>query len=113
MDDASVCYLTTRGRRTGRPHRIVIWFAAHNGRLYMLAGSRDGADWVRNVRADGRVEVEIAGMVQSGVARVIEGEPDDPLARRLLAAKYQGWREGAPLSDWARTALPVAVDLAP
>jgi hypothetical protein len=36
---------------------------------------------------------------------------DDALARELLAAKYQGWRAGAPLSGWARTALPVAVDL--
>jgi len=25
-------YLTTRGRRSGRPHQIEIWFAAHDGR---------------------------------------------------------------------------------
>ena len=32
-------------------------------------------------------------------------------ARRLLAAKYQGWKEGKPMSGWATTALPVAIDL--
>ena len=29
----------------------------------------------------------------------------------LLAAKYQGWREGGRLSSWARTALPIAIDI--
>ena len=29
--------------------------------------------------------------------------------RRLLAAKYQGWRDGAPLSSWAAGSLPVEV----
>jgi hypothetical protein len=33
------------------------------------------------------------------------------MARHLLAGKYQGWKEGKKLSDWARTALPVALDL--
>jgi hypothetical protein len=36
---------------------------------------------------------------------------EDSLARHLLAAKYQGWREGRPLSDWARTALLVALEI--
>jgi hypothetical protein len=37
---------------------------------------------------------------------------DEHLACRLLAAKDQAWREGRPLSAWARDSLPVAVDLA-
>jgi hypothetical protein len=39
----------------------------------------------------------------------VTGEGDDALARRLLAAKYQGWEPGAPMSGWARTALAVEV----
>jgi deazaflavin-dependent oxidoreductase (nitroreductase family) len=108
---ADFCYLTTRGRKTGRPHRIEIWFAVADGRLYMLAGGRDSADWVRNVQATPDVEVELNGQRHAGRGRVIvEGDAEDRLARHLLAAKYQGWREGQPLSEWARTALPVAVD---
>jgi len=42
-------YLTTVGRRTGRAHRIEIWFAIHNERLYLMSGGRDRADWVRNL----------------------------------------------------------------
>lgn len=106
----SVCYLTTRGRRTGRPHTIEIWFAVHAGRLYMLAGGGERADWLRNLRAEPRVEVRIDATTWPGRAAVIDEPAEDALARRLLATKYQGWREGAPLSSWARTALPVVVE---
>lgn len=41
--------------------------------------------------------------------RVIEGEEREPLARRLLAAKYQGWSDGRPLSRWAAGSLPVEI----
>ncbi len=86
--DAS-CELTTTGRRTGRPHAIEIWFAARNGRIYLLAGGRDGSDWVRNLRAEPRVSLRIGGAPRTGRARVIEdGTPEDALARRLLVAKY-------------------------
>lgn len=109
--DAEFCYLTTRGRRTGRPHRIEIWFAAAEGRLYMMAGGRDRSDWVRNLQAGPDVMIELNGEEHPGRARVlVEGDAEDRLARQLLAAKYQGWREGRPLSEWARTALPVAVE---
>jgi deazaflavin-dependent oxidoreductase (nitroreductase family) len=109
----SVCDLETIGRVTGRPHVIEIWFAADptRDRLYMLAGGRDQADWTRNVRHDDRVRLRIGQRWLSGSARWIEDEADDPLARRLLAAKYQGWSEGKRLSSWARNSLPVAVDL--
>ena len=33
------CYLTTRGRRTGQPHRIEIWFVAHDEGAYLLSDS--------------------------------------------------------------------------
>jgi hypothetical protein len=56
------------------------------------------------------VRVNIGGGWFAGRAVEVTGA-DDALARELLAAKYQGWRAGAPLSGWARTALPVAVDL--
>jgi hypothetical protein len=36
---------------------------------------------------------------------------EDARVRRLLAAKYEGWEEGKRLSGWARTSLPVAIDL--
>ena len=111
MDVEQFCYLTTRGRKSGRRHEVEMWFAAHDGRVYMLSGGGERSDWVRNLRVTTEVEVRVADETRTGRARVVDDPEEDALARRLLAAKYQGWREGRPLSEWARTALPVAVDL--
>jgi deazaflavin-dependent oxidoreductase (nitroreductase family) len=105
----SVCHLVTRGRTTGRPRTIEIWFATDGQRLYLLAGGRGRAHWVRNLVADPRVRVRIGGRSLDGRARVIEGEASDPIARRMLAAKYQGWTDGRPLSSWAASSLPVEI----
>ena len=106
----SFCYLTTLGRRTGRDHTIEIWFALAGGKLYLMAGGGRRADWVSNLVAHPPVTVRIGGWTGSGTARIVEDEDEDGLARRLLATKYQGWREGEPMSEWARTALPVVIE---
>jgi deazaflavin-dependent oxidoreductase (nitroreductase family) len=109
----SVCDLETIGRVSGRPRRIEIWFASDpvRDRIYLLAGGRDDAHWVRNLRANPSVRVFMANRSFAGVATVIEGGPDNDFARRSLAAKYQGWSAGKTLSSWARHSLPVAIDL--
>lgn len=106
------CYLSTTGRVSGKPHEIEIWFAfdpAPGSRiLYMMAGGRDRADWVRNLRQQPNVAIRIADETWPATAQIIApNDPDDQLARELLCAKYQGWQRGQPLSDWGRTALPV------
>jgi deazaflavin-dependent oxidoreductase (nitroreductase family) len=106
---ASVCHLQTTGRRTGLPRTIEIWFATDGERIYMLAGGRDRAHWVRNLRAHPRVRVRIGGRTLDAHAQVVEDPERAAVARHLLAAKYQGWTEGAPLSSWASGSLPVEV----
>ncbi len=112
-DGFTYVYLTTVGRRSGRPHTIEIWAAAYAGRLYLLSGRGARADWVRNLVTNPAVQVRIGDQTHAGVARVVRDPDEDALARRLLAAKYQGWREVQPLSSWARTALPVAIEFPP
>jgi len=104
------CYLTTRGRRTGTPRRIEIWFAAApvHATIYLLAGGRERAGWVRNLRAEPRVQVEIGGRRFDGTARVVGGGPEDAEARRLVYEKYRAKDE---LEEWRDEALPVAIDL--
>lgn len=116
-DAEQFCYLTTTGRITGRAHEIEIWFAfppdPASTTLYLMAGNRERADWVKNLRREPVVSVRLAGTTWVGTARVIPPESDeDMLARHLLCAKYQGWREEQPLSEWGRTALPVAMEFA-
>jgi deazaflavin-dependent oxidoreductase (nitroreductase family) len=107
----SFCYLTTTGRRTGRDHEIEIWFALAGDVVYLLAGGGDRADWVRNLRANPAATVRLRGERYAGPARVGIDGAEEERARELLAGKYQGWREGAPMSEWARAALAVAIDL--
>jgi deazaflavin-dependent oxidoreductase (nitroreductase family) len=105
-------YLTTRGRRTGRPHTIEIWFAAVGTTIWMISGGGTSSDWTANLLADPAVTVRIGSRTFPGRARTETGDAGETaVARRLLAARYQGWEEGRPLRDWAATALAVAVDL--
>ncbi|TMC14996.1 MAG: nitroreductase family deazaflavin-dependent oxidoreductase [Chloroflexi bacterium] len=104
------CYMTTRGRISGRPHTIEIWFALRGDTLYMLSGGLDRADWVRNSRSQPRVTVRIKDSVFQGLARSVRDAEEDAVARQLIAAKYPSTDE-EDLTDWYRDALPVAVDL--
>ena len=115
-DAEQCCYLTTTGRVTGRPHEKEIWFAfppnPASATLYLMAGGRERSDWVKNLLQNPRVAVRFAESTLTGTARIIAPQTDeDALTRRLLCAKYQGWRDGEPLSEWGQTALPVAVTL--
>ncbi|MFE9204650.1 nitroreductase/quinone reductase family protein [Micromonospora sp. NPDC007230] len=112
-------YLTTVGRRSGRPHTIEIWYAEHQGVRYVLSGDGDGADWVRNLRREPSARLRLGGPRElhadlpgtaAVMARFVAAPAEEAVARRLLAAKYQGWREGEPLSDWAATSLVVAFE---
>lgn len=104
-------YLTTTGRRTGRAHRIEIWFAVEDGTIYLLSGGRERSDWVRNLQANPRVTIELGAERYSGSARILDpGTVQDLLARRLLVEKY---RQGNNLDEWGRTSLAVAIEIAP
>ena len=110
MADDDYCYLTTIGRVTGRPHEIEIWFGLEGGTLYLLAGGGERADWVRNAARQPAVRVRIRETAYSGRARRARDAAEDALARRLLLEKYTP-RYSGDLTDWGRTALPVAIDL--
>jgi len=104
------CYLTTTGRNSGNPHTIEIWFALRGDRVYLLAGGGEQSDWVKNVRREPRVGLRLGTDDMICRANVVEDAEQDALARRLLLEKY-GPRSSDDLDDWARTALPVVVEL--
>jgi deazaflavin-dependent oxidoreductase (nitroreductase family) len=104
------CYFTTTGRVSGRPHEIEIWFGLYDSTLYLLSGSQI-SDWVQNLRKTPAVTVRIASHTFTGTARVVKDMEEERRARYLLAEKYQEWEDGKTLSQWARTALPVAIDV--
>lgn len=106
------CYLTTRGRVSGVPHRIEIWFAIDDGTLYMLSGGGIRSDWVKNLRVTPAVTVELGTGTFDGRARIVSDRAESELARTLLYDKYAAGY-GGDLNRWRRSALPIAVDLGP
>lgn len=102
--------MTTVGRVTGSPHEIEIWFGVNGSTIYMLSGGGDRSDWVRNITKTPGVTVRIAGREFSGNGRIVGDPAEDALARRLLLAKYSPTYSGD-LTEWGRTAQPVAIDL--
>ena len=92
--DLDFCYLTTIGRKTGRERTVEIWFGLEGDCFYLLSGGGDSAHWVRNLRAEPQVKVELGRRMYLGTARLVEAPDEDARARRLLAAKYQGWELG-------------------
>ena len=104
------CYLITTGRVSGRPHQIEIWFGVQNSSIYMLSGSGK-SDWMKNLLKDPNVTVRIAKHDFTGTARIVKNEQEEMMARNMLADKYNERETDGSLSEWARTALPVAIDL--
>ena len=104
------CYLTTRGRVTGRVHRIEIWFAIDESTLYLLSGGGRSSDWVKNLLHSPSVVVEIGSGRFAGQARIVADAAEEERARALVHDKYAG-SYGGDLTGWRRSALPIAVDL--
>jgi deazaflavin-dependent oxidoreductase (nitroreductase family) len=105
------CYLTTTGRKSGLPREIEIWFGINENSLYLLSGGGNESHWVKNLRANPNVTVRIAKKTFNGVARIVNEEKEETMARHMLAGKYQGWKVGQSLSDWGKTALVVGIEL--
>lgn len=103
------CYFTTRGRKTGNPHEIEIWFVVHEGAFYLMSGGMDRSDWVRNLLKDAAVTFRVKGQTFAAVARVYDGKTEEQAIRTKMADKYHEREEDHSLSEWARTALVVQI----
>ncbi|MBV8936331.1 MAG: nitroreductase family deazaflavin-dependent oxidoreductase [Alphaproteobacteria bacterium] len=92
-------YLTTIGRRTGRPHEIEIWFVVCGGRFYLFAETGEAAGWVKNIRRNPEVSVRVGERQISATARVLDHDTDGDLWDQVaaLAEQKYGWGEGLPV----------------
>ena len=90
-------YLTTLGWKTGKQHRIEIWFAEHNGKYYIISERLGSAHWVQNIKHNPAVSFSINNNnVFTGSARIVDQEKESALAAevlKLMDRKYK-WSQG-------------------
>lgn len=113
------CRLTVRGRKSGAPRTVVMWFAldAEAGRIY-LTGSGEPPHWVRNVRANeaagGAVTVQIGATRLRGRARAVDDPAEAEAIRLRFVRRYLGARLARALGRGYVDSTAVVVDeLAP
>lgn len=88
-------YLTTKGRKSGQPREIEIWFTSRDEHYYVIA-EYASSHWVQNLQVDAMVQVRVGTKSFGGRARVIlpETEPELHHAVQELSRKKYGWGEG-------------------
>ena len=80
--------LETTGRKTGRPHHVLLRFVTIEGRIVVFPENKSAQDWVLNLKSDPKVRVHNEGRVIQGTAslRHVKGLGDPLLS--VLSRKY-------------------------
>ncbi|HWL36596.1 MAG TPA: nitroreductase family deazaflavin-dependent oxidoreductase [Frankiaceae bacterium] len=107
--ESELYYVTTTGRRTGNPHEVEIWCVAHGGALYLMAGSGERSDTIRNARANPSVTVRVGGDTRPATAALVTDPAEDAAVRAAMVAKYE--TKPGELASWGATALPLRLEL--
>lgn len=96
LAQTSNCRITTRGRRTGKPHSVTIWFAVGEDGTVCLGTLRLDRDWPKNVEKHPEVEIALGDLKLRGEARLVTEEPkrsriEGLLRRKYLVSRIAGW----------------------
>jgi len=96
LNQSQFLYLTTKGWKTGKQHKIEIWYVDYNDNYYVMSERRKRAHWVQNIIHDPRVLFTVNERTFEGIARLIDQEKDAKLASHianLMSTKYK-WDRG-------------------
>jgi len=97
--DEKYIYLTTKGRKTGNPHTVELWFAVAGNKIYL---SHEGTytDYMKNILENNRVEFKIGKTQFEGNARIVRGGEAFELGKHALYLKYHGKADEDTINDW-------------
>jgi hypothetical protein len=100
--------LVTRGRRSGKPHRVSLWFAYDDGAVWLRTDRT--TDWFRNLAREPRCAVVVEG-TEVGARR--EPVPDADAALRRLVDLWRAKYGAEWVADWyvERGRIPVRLRL--
>lgn len=117
--------LTTRGRKSGRPHIIPVVPIEQDGRRWLVA-PYGAVSWVHNARAAGRVSLRYGRTRRDYAVREASAREAGPVLRRYVAIATKtraqfGATKDSPVEDFAAEAdrhpvfelIPLAGDAHP
>ena len=87
--DVECCDLVTRGHRTGREHRVEIWFGVIDDRICLISGNGSSAHWFRNLSAHPDVRLVFGDVEFSGRATVVSEADERRRIGEVMGAKYE------------------------
>ena|ERR1041385_429068 len=93
LPEQQFLYLSTIGWRSGRKHKIEIWFVQRGGRYYLMSENRERAHWVQNILHDRAVSFDVDDRSLAGTGQVIRKGPIADDVKKLMRKKYD-WDSG-------------------
>jgi len=108
--DEKYIYLATKGRKTGNPHTVELWFAIAGKKIYL---SHEGAytDWMKNILEDSRVKFKIGKIQLKGNARIAKGGEAFELGKHALYLKYYGKADEDTINDWFSESTMIEISM--
>ena len=80
--------LETKGRRSGKPHSVLVRFVTFDGKIAIFPGNDGRRDWLANIASNSEVRVFGDDSIIEGSAKLRDvGAPGDPLLG-AFARKY-------------------------
>lgn len=90
-----VLELTTRGRKSGRPHSVMLTSPVQQGATLVVVASRGGDDrspaWLLNLQDDPEVEVAFKGVAKQRMRARIATPAERARLWRLVVADHQNY----------------------
>jgi deazaflavin-dependent oxidoreductase (nitroreductase family) len=83
-----ILVLETRGRRTGKAHRVPLGWVEMDGGFYLIAPHGAASDWLRNARAVSDVTVTLHGRRRAMRAEDVTDPAGKEAVVRAYAARY-------------------------
>jgi deazaflavin-dependent oxidoreductase (nitroreductase family) len=107
MQNVTSLLLVTRGRKTGKPYLMPLFYGADAGRYVVIAskgGAPDNPGWFKNLAADPSVRIQVGERRMAAHASVASGAERERLWR-MMAKAYP------PYDDYAVKAAPREIPL--
>lgn len=87
VSNQSTCRLTHRGRKSGKPYQVTIWFVVDGETVYLETANAK-RQWVRNLRATPQLSLEVGGQTFTGTSEPVHDPAEARRVMDLVVAKY-------------------------